>query len=113
MSITKEEVVTTLTGAADYIDVHGWIQGTAEDDEGHVCALGAIDKAAENLSVEDIIRRRAIYYASIDAVRKHIRQIGVSHWNDEEGRVAEEVTAMLRETAEDENALHWAGVVGA
>jgi hypothetical protein len=36
----------TLIKAAQYVDEHGWTQGTQEDSEGRVCMAGAVEKAA-------------------------------------------------------------------
>lgn len=36
----------TLIKAAQYMDEHGWTQGTQEDSEGRVCMAGAVEKAA-------------------------------------------------------------------
>lgn len=40
----------TLRGAAEYIEKHGWTQGTLKDAQGKVCALGAIRYATYEMN---------------------------------------------------------------
>jgi hypothetical protein len=88
-----------LDRAADYIDKHGWCQGTGEDD-GAVCAAEAIGIAGDYRSddlaylVEKLIPDNA---SGPD-------WIWLYQWNDMPGRTQEEVTSLLRNTAEAERA---------
>jgi hypothetical protein len=84
-----DEVGRQLINAADYIEKHGWCQNTYWDEQGRVCALGAIRRA------------NALTRDANDAAFKMLRFLdgSVHGWNDAPGRTKEEVVAVLRKVA--------------
>jgi len=108
-----------LSAAAAYIEVHGWSQRALEDEEGRVCALGAL-RAVEP-SIEARVRAKRELLRRIQARnpqgaeeandllefdREHpgskeltdqARQwLGVSYWNNAWDRTAEDVIGVMR-----------------
>lgn len=79
-----------LWNAADYIEAHGWCQGTIKVGV-RVCAMGALSE-----SIGD--RNHVI---AQDAVNRLTARVGtyVAQWNDDPGRTKEEVIAALRAAA--------------
>jgi hypothetical protein len=69
--------------AAKYLDEVGWTQGTMQDGEGHVCATGAVmycqPQNGDEYIIREVLRRRGT----------------AESWNDEDGRTAAEVRAVL------------------
>jgi hypothetical protein len=70
--------------AADWIDTHGWVQGTERDDTGAVCLTGALrfcdPRPGDWLIAREVFRQR-----------KHAED-----WNDAQGRTKAEVQDYLR-----------------
>lgn len=101
-----DEVGRVLLEAADYIDKHWWAQWFRTLD-GRVCAMGAIASvegctgysasSAGNLPNYDNAANRILMALGrpLSAVAPNV----VGYWNDERGRTAEEVTALLRYAA--------------
>jgi hypothetical protein len=107
------KVARYLRAAAGLIEAHGLAHGTYEDDEGRLCAYGAIRYAVAGrrpLSDEWM----AVLYLDNDAraasrtlnnwVRRHADGYGAINWNDR--ATAAEVIAGLRAAADDEDARH-------
>lgn len=40
--VPLEQIASTITRAADYIESHGWRQGSLRGDDGSVCTVGSI-----------------------------------------------------------------------
>lgn len=69
--------------AAEYIAEHGWTQGTVQDNVGHVCLTGALQKVSENGLDLGI---------AVAVLGNHGYGMG---WNDQPGRTVGEVTTAL------------------
>lgn len=41
-TVSPEQTASILTASADYIETHGWHQGSLRNSNGAVCAMGAI-----------------------------------------------------------------------
>jgi hypothetical protein len=98
--VRRRRVADRLRAAADLLATNGWIQGTPEDDQGRHCMAGAL------YAVTDA---EGVYLAASQAVREHLNDLdatswGLVSWNDRAGRTAEQVIAVLRETAAEEDA---------
>lgn len=91
-----------LEASANYIDRNGWAQGCIQDEDGRVCAMGAMLKSncdgASSFAC----------FAAVDAMSDWLcpqRPRGlpnnyvVASWNDRPTRTKEEVTAALRACA--------------
>jgi hypothetical protein len=74
-----------LLQAADYIEKHGWCQGSAVKPDGRVCIVGALDRIGANTEY--------ICY------KLHERIGNVPIWNDKSYRTKDEVTGLLRKMA--------------
>jgi hypothetical protein len=84
MSAVTDDLRMLPQRAADWIDTHGWVQGTERDDTGAVCLTGALrfcePKPGDWLIARAVFRRR-----------KH-----GEGWNDAGGRTKAEVQDYLR-----------------
>lgn len=94
-----------LLDAADYIEAHGWTAQTGRDRDGRVCAWIAIDSPTRldkfPMTPEQRKRRAAGEFAE-EQFAAFVGVPGPSSipiWNDTPGRTAAEVTAALRECA--------------
>jgi hypothetical protein len=72
----------TLLEAAKYIEEHGWTQRIDKDEQGRVCALGAIAEITPNDS--------DVYELAWRCLRAYLK-MPITWWNDEKGRNKEEV----------------------
>ena len=79
-----------LLDAADYIEAHGWCQGTHSDEHGKVCVVEAITLSG---GINEISGRA--FRALCEAVGGNYASI----WNDVPGRTEAEVIATLRRVA--------------
>lgn len=86
-----------LRKAAKIIEKRGWIQKKLVDDEGRVCAVGALTCVAK----EDFISRGTATTKLIEHLNagKGMNLIGIPYWNDQPGRTKQEVIATLLEVA--------------
>lgn len=85
-----------LLGAADVLERDGWCQGEGIDDDGRRCIVSALG-AASGTGFEG----GRLWTESNLAVRRQLNNDELlSTWNDEPGRTIDEVTALLRATAE-------------
>jgi len=88
-----------LLDAADIIERRGWHRGSYESGYGAVCALGAINIAANGAALKfgpssnDAVVRMTHYLVQTGY------EDGVHSWNDQPGRTKEEVVAALRAAA--------------
>jgi hypothetical protein len=88
-------VASTLDAAADYIEKHGWAQGTMRTDDGRVCASGGICLAAN--------RGEDAWLAALNALEQFVGEY-IPRWNDRPERTAAEVTSAMRAVACTERA---------
>jgi hypothetical protein len=117
-----------LRGAARYLHLHGWTQGTLYADTASAitppaCALGAIGMAAFGQPVPDLVDERSEWRDFQRAVATfkdylHLTALEladpcenpptplVDRWNDAAGRTAEEVIAALNTAADEWERLH-------
>ena len=95
MLAPRDRVTGVLLGAADYIELHGWCQGTSQIGD-RVCAAWALTIAAGNdVSTSEQAGRRLMCSMGIPA-----GYIGrVPDWNDASGRTQKEVVEALRSAA--------------
>lgn len=96
-----------LEAAADNLFVQGWQQGTYGSEDGKRCAIGHIlsgEKKVLNSRFCNIDRLVHVDTIARSALRDQIdssHSHGISTWNDEEGRTAEEVRDALLGAAKD------------
>jgi hypothetical protein len=77
-----------LLDAADLIEERGWCQGSYSDQDGRVCAIGAIVRAGNHQ-----------HYRRAEAMMMMVVGMSVVGWNDIKGRTKEEVITALRRAA--------------
>lgn len=103
-----------LARAAELIGERGWHQGDYGNDDGCVCAIGALRAAAAEASgLQKTAVDRAVFFehfidrtvfdVMVDATTmldeaSPCRAIDI--WNDQAGRTADEVVALMRHVAE-------------
>lgn len=86
-----------LLEAANLLRKKGWCQWTLEDDQGRMCALGAILKANRNLSVHQV--QKSLYLLG-KFLPPDKRGYGpIVPWNNAPGRTKEEVIAAMEGAA--------------
>jgi len=92
-----------LNSAADLLEKDGWCQGYPNNALGQRCALGAIwdveHYGPEAGQAEDLVRQlitKKRYGGTVSATYP----LAISTWNDQPGRTAQEVIAVLREAAQ-------------
>lgn len=86
-----EDWQEALIKAADYMDEHGFCQGTLVDSNGRVCILGALLRANQGGDRTRVSQAQA-----------HLRDflpVSIVGWNDARGRSKEEAVAALRQCA--------------
>jgi hypothetical protein len=88
-------VADKLRAAADLLATNGWIQGAPSDEHGRYCIDGAVNVVTDDANV---------YKDATEAVLDHLGTPSITGWNDKPGRTAEQVIAVLRETAAEEDA---------
>jgi hypothetical protein len=85
MSALPVEARSIAGRAADYINQHGWCQGTYHSYEtGQVCMIGAIDEAAGGCNRDDL--------------SEYLHGVLLVHppaWNDDPDRTQADVTGVL------------------
>ena len=81
-----------LRKAADYIEVHGWVQGRPQE-AGSVCVARAIRVCATG--TRQFLEARAPLLSALGMDHA----LDLPNWNDTPGRTAEEVIATLRSVA--------------
>ena len=84
--------------AADYIDQHGWCQGTAHKLSGEVCLWGAIVAVTDGL---DKLTSSSTVHRALELYDMLGADLGMpaAKWNDKLERTKDEVTAFLRKKA--------------
>lgn len=91
-------VPAVLTAAADLLEEKGWTRKVAEDSQGRHCLVGALFQVILNLPPNN----GSIYYDALEAVQQRLPGGRVVNWNDNPGRTAEQVIALLRRVAAEE-----------
>jgi hypothetical protein len=98
MLAPRDGVTGVLLGAADYIERHGWCQGTSRIDDA-VCTAWALSIAAAH----DFVTAEQAGYRLMHSVRGPMGYSGgnwgIAVWNDTAGRTKEEVVEALRSAA--------------
>lgn len=86
--------------AADYMDEHGHVQGTLWDDDGRVCAQGAVLRVGK---MEGYPQNNIFVCKALSKLNKQVRlkygRAGIVTWNNEPGRTKEEVVDFFRQIA--------------
>jgi hypothetical protein len=93
--VRRRRVAQKLREAADLLAANGWIQEAPSDEHDRYCMVGAVNVVTDDADV---------YEDATEAILYHIGVLSIVQWNDEPGRTAEEVIAVLRETAAEEDA---------
>jgi hypothetical protein len=93
--VRRRRVAQKLREAADLLAAAGWIQGQPSDEHGRYCMVGAVNVVTDDADV---------YVDATVAVLDHLSTPSIAWWNDRPGRTAEQVIAVLRETAAEEDA---------
>jgi hypothetical protein len=97
MLAPRDRITGVLLGAADYIERHGWCQGTSRLPGGAVCAAWALTIAAGDDAVSQEAGRRLMCF--VDSRGRNTSQWRVPYWNDQIGRTREQVVEALRSAA--------------
>lgn len=107
------QIADALTRAADYLDEHGWHQGSITDGKGSFCALGCIARVTLSENERGYLDysassegQRIEYSRAAGALARHLGfpdKFDVSRWNDTPGRVKEDVVRALRDAADLES----------
>jgi hypothetical protein len=98
--VEVDEIGRVLLDAAEYIERHGWCQNQTWNEDGAVCAEGAILCAAgETHGYKPAARLGA--YLDLMEVNE------IADWNDAPSRTKSEVVAALREAAKLECDNKW------
>jgi len=95
-----KEVTTrdVLHRAADLLSEFGWCQhNLGSREQGHFCALGAINQASADLGVPGATNSYGLAHSGAFMAFKGLGDID---WNNAPGRTREEVIAALRAAAE-------------
>jgi hypothetical protein len=96
--VRRRRAAEKLRAAADLLSTDGWIQGAPSDEHDRYCMVGAVNVVTEDADVYvDAIE-------AVEAVLDHLGALSIADWNDEPERTAEQVIAVLRETAAEEDA---------
>ena len=95
-----------LLRAAELLGEKGWCQGTARDAEGHMCAIGALQAANDEVTQR---WQSAEYRRAQDRLQDHLwgdelltEAHTIPYWNDNPERTAEDVILALKRTAAGE-----------
>lgn len=96
--MTPREV---LLAAADYLEANGWQQGSAGEDGGPRCALGAMLSVLPRQTgkmTQRFVRERN---SALRRARRMLCEprVLIGTWNDAPGRTRDEVVRALREAA--------------
>lgn len=101
--MNNQEMSETFDRAADYIDTHGWLQGSYCNEEGNVCAEGAIRKVilgdgdeTWRIKYTDAAKSLQIYLVKYQELDTNVPQ-----FNDNPDRTQGEVTDFLRSAAKE------------
>lgn len=104
----KREIARVLRRAEQVIGERGWCQGNRVDQEGRVCARGAIEIAVYGAPMGPATSDRDYHLieAAVDALYGYLGEL-VEHWNDKDGRQAVQVRHTLLAVARrlDEQAV--------
>jgi hypothetical protein len=96
--VTLEPWRKALLDAADYIEEHGWCQGSLTSDGGRVCAGGAVLMAHSGSLTTNYplgsVPDKAIYMLEKYVDASHY--FGIASWNDAKERTKGEVVAAMR-----------------
>lgn len=105
--IDSGKVAEILENAADLLEVHGWCQDRSRDDEGRMCAMGALYQSTFGPGVWECPSRVEYdtEHGYLEATRALNRKIGTQRsipgWNDNSERTADEVIEAIKATAKD------------
>lgn len=99
------QVAADLRAAADVLERNGWTQHTNFDEQtGCRCAMGALAFiASDGETSHDGVMRGTPRGVRLDAAAGQVVDlvsIGITVWNDADGRTAAEVIAALRSAAD-------------
>jgi len=90
VEVELDDASLHLLRAIDYIEKHGWCQGTSFGPNDTVCIWGALYRTKTDTR---------LYFKASNRLRQLIGDRSIPNWNDAKGRTKEEVIAKLREAA--------------
>jgi translation elongation factor EF-Ts len=107
-----EQAAADLDAAADVIDEKGWCRNKLKDEQGRMCAQGAVLVAIRGVSQPPVlvtVKDRLRMDAAMDELKRYLaldvdgvqRHVSVRYWNDLLAHTQEEVTDALRRAAKD------------
>ncbi|MFD8516527.1 hypothetical protein ACFV27_36985 [Streptomyces antimycoticus] len=111
-TVSPEQTASILTASADYIETHGWHQGSLRNPNGAVCAMGAIttiappDANRQTSAAERVALAALARYLDLKPEPGDTSPIAmnpgllVSAWNDD-AEDADQVITAMRHTAKD------------
>lgn len=80
--------------AADLIEKHGWTQGKAMDDQGHICVGEALYRASGEAASE-ALHLNSRYNLSMIALGKYVGTLAMA-WNDTVGESEGSILTTMR-----------------
>jgi hypothetical protein len=98
----RRRLAEKLRAAADLLATNGWIQGAPSDEHDRYCMGGAVNVVTDDADV--FVDALDAIVGHLDAIVDHLGTLSITWWNDQPGRTAEEVIAVLRETAAEQDA---------
>lgn len=85
MTIVLNNAADVLDAAANHLEEHGWCRGHFFNDQGHHCALGAINLVTSNYR-DRVLRDSAVNllmgFVVQDHSQLHIGKGSIISWND-------------------------------
>ncbi len=84
-----------LLNAAEYIEQHGWCQGSLRNPRGSACLIGALYYSND---FRGDLRKDPQWTTAIRRLTK-MTHVHPERWNDSSGRTQDEVVHVLRESA--------------
>lgn len=93
--MNKRKVAKVLFAAKKYIEEHGWVRNVFEDDNGRVCALGAIHKVQRRAAVNDYTATAAGKYLTAYLQALYSPNMYVPTYNDAPERKEKDILNLL------------------
>ena len=98
--LTKRNAATVLRRAAALIETSGWHQGDYQNDNGCLCALGAI-RVACGIKADKWLKQHEhpLIFSVYNTLRSELNGVAIDTWNDRKGTTKEDVVGAMRQTA--------------
>jgi aryl carrier-like protein len=109
---TPTDIADVLDRAADHIETVGWWQGALYDheqaistplDQCAVCAMGALNVALHGTPhfARELQANEPTAHDVAELIEQGLDGVELADWNDRPGRTQDDVTALLRRTADE------------